>query len=225
MVAAAEAADRVLMEAFHWRYHPMAKRITEIVSTELGTIRRIEASFSVGSIPVDDIRYDLAIGGGALMDLGVYPIQWARHVAAAEGFGEPTVSSARATVGPPEIDITIDAELAWPNGMTARVHCSMEPGAPTGATLTVIGAYGRMTVFNPIAPQHGNLLRVSVAGNDREESVDLIPTYTYQLQAFVDAVERGVKPPTGGRDSIATMKIVDSIYHSAGLHPRPTHPR
>ena len=221
MVEAGRAAGLVMMEAFHWRYHPMAQQIRAICDTELGTLKRAEASFDVGHIPSTDIRYDLSLGGGALMDLGVYPLQWVRWVAQAE----PTIVSAAAVVGPPEVDLSIDAELRFPGGMSARIRSSMVPGVPFAAVLTVTGSEGTLVVKNPLNPAMGNLITVTTASGTRTEEAPKVPTYTYQLQAFLAAVEQGAPYPTGGDDSIGTMEAVDSIYRAAGLSPRPSLPR
>src|SRR5580692_7831774 len=62
MVSAAGAAGRVLVEAFHWRFHPLADRLAAILAGgEIGAIRAIDAGFTAGIDP-GDIRYDLALG-------------------------------------------------------------------------------------------------------------------------------------------------------------------
>ena len=92
---AARAGDVVDMEAFHWRYHPFAQQVRDVVeSGVLGRIDRIDAAFDIpdGAIARDDIRWDLPLGGGATMDLGCYPIQWVRWAAGSD----PDVVSAEA---------------------------------------------------------------------------------------------------------------------------------
>ena len=220
MVAAAERANRVLMEAFHWRYHPMADRITEIVAT-LGAIKSMSASFTVGHIPPTDIRFDLALGGGALMDLGVYPLQWVRHVAKSE----PVVEGAVAIEGPTGIDVVMDANLRFGAGTSATIHCSMAAEVPFAASLHVFGDNGELHVNNPLAPQRGNEIRVVSGAGEHLEEAPISTTYFHQLQAFVAAVEQGTPILTGGADSIAMMRSVDAIYTAAGLGPRPSLPR
>ncbi|MDH3293120.1 MAG: Gfo/Idh/MocA family oxidoreductase, partial [Acidimicrobiia bacterium] len=83
--AAANAAGRgvVAMEAFHWRYHPYVEQIRSVLeSGDLGEVERVTTRFDIqnGHIGRDDIRWNLTIGGGALMDLGCYNIQWLRFV-------------------------------------------------------------------------------------------------------------------------------------------------
>ena len=222
MVDAGYDAGLVMMEAFHWRYHPMAEMIRRIVDDELGRLVRIQASFTVGHIPDDDIRFNLALGGGALMDLGVYPLQWVRFVAG--DLADPTVLSAHAAHVRGPIDVEIEAELLFRDNCSARIHCSMVAGVPFGASLRVEGERGTLQVTNPLAPQMGNDLHVYTATGERHETAPRTTTYSHQLAAFVDAVQRGIPMPTGGADSVAMMSTVDAIYNAAGLGPRPSWP-
>jgi predicted dehydrogenase len=219
MVAVAEETGLVMMEAFHWRYHPMAALIRQVVDDDIGAVERIDASFTVGHISDDDIRFDLSLGGGALMDLGVYPVQWARFVV---NNGEPSVVSAEATVRRGEIDVEMVVELAWSHGPTARLHCSMVRGVPFAASLHVVGSLGTVHVNNPLAPQLGNELVVTTSGGERRDTAPLAPTYDYQLDAFVNSVVHGAPAPTGGDDSVAMMTLIDAIYRAAGLNARPS---
>ena len=222
MVNAGHESGRVMMEAFHWRYHPMAEMIRRIVDEDLGGATHCEASFTVGHIPETDIRHDFDLGGGALMDLGVYPLQWVRF--AANTSSEPAVVSAQATHVHGLVDVELEASLAFLNGCSARIHCSMLSGVPLSAWLRVEGNRGMLTVTNPLAPQAGNDLHIQTAAGERHETAPLSTTYSHQLAAFVDAVKNGTPIPTGGADSIGMMSTVDSIYSAAGLGPRPTVP-
>ncbi|MFZ8968166.1 MAG: Gfo/Idh/MocA family protein [Ilumatobacteraceae bacterium] len=222
MVEAARDVNRVLMEAFHWRHHPLVAQMRRIIdSGELGDVHHAEARFVLpdGHIPRTDIRWDHSIGGGSLMDLGCYPVQWVRWL-----FGpEPAVTRAEATESIPGIDGRITAELAWSGGRTARVESSMiGPDAEGDSRLVVHGSAGTMTVRNPLAPQFGGALNVSTAEGDRSEEVDSSATYLHQLVRFRAAVLEGADPITHGADSIQTMQVIDEIYTRAGLGPRPS---
>jgi predicted dehydrogenase len=223
MVAAADTAGLVLMEAFHWRYHPLVGQMRSILdSGRLGTIERLEGVFELPEdvIPRSDIRWDITIGGGALMDLGCYPIHWVRWVVGAE----PTVVSAEAVCPVPEIDGRLSAELRWDSGITAGIRCSMiEPeGSPSVVRLDVFGRDGRMLVTNPMAPQRGTELVVETSAGTDTLEVERSATYDHQLAAFRDAVELGIVPPTTGDEPVANMAVIDECYRAAGLRPRPS---
>src|SRR5436305_5140541 len=75
MAEAAYQSKLVLMEAFHYRYHPLAARMKEIISNgELGTFQRIEAWLCFPLLSRNDIRYNLSLAGGATMDAGSYAL-------------------------------------------------------------------------------------------------------------------------------------------------------
>jgi predicted dehydrogenase len=223
MVAAADDAGLVLMEAFHWRYHPLVGQMRSILdSGRLGTIERVEGTFELPDdvIPIGDIRWDISIGGGALMDLGCYCVHWVRWAVGAE----PVVVSAEAVCPVPEIDGKMSAELRWDSGTTGRIQCSMiEPlGSPTVLRLDVFGSEGQMLVTNPIAPQSGTRLVVETAAGAETIEVERSATYDHQLTAFRDAVELGIAPPTSGAEPVANMVVIDDCYRAAGLQPRPS---
>lgn len=223
MVAAAATAGRVLMEAFHWRYHPITAQIATIVhGGELGRIEQVNGVFNLpdGHIPRDDIRWDLSLGGGALMDLGCYAAQWVRWVMGSE----PDVVSAEAECPVPGIDGAMTAELAFPGGGRGRIECSMIASGPPDIRLEIVGADAALHVTNPLAPQHGARIERRAGGAIDEHPVDGAGTTTYQHQlvAFRDAVTSRVAPITSGADSIATMDLIDACYRAAGLDPRPS---
>ncbi|HKD75175.1 MAG TPA: Gfo/Idh/MocA family oxidoreductase, partial [Ktedonobacterales bacterium] len=92
---AAMHPDRVVMEAFHYRYHPLAAKMQAILASgELGTLRRLESWMCFPLPLMNDIRYQFSLAGGATMDAGCYAIHVLRLLAGAE----PEVVAARATL-------------------------------------------------------------------------------------------------------------------------------
>ena len=74
MVAAAGEHNRVLMEAMHYRFHPLAERIRAILASgEIGQVIHVDAVFDAPIRDTSDIRHTFALGGGAMMDLAVTP--------------------------------------------------------------------------------------------------------------------------------------------------------
>lgn len=218
----------VVMEAFHWRYHPMATRIAEVIASGvLGRLVRVEAVFDVpdGRIPRGDIRWDLALGGGATMDLGCYAIQLVRHAVAAAGdIAVPEVVRAEAVVPEPEIDGVLRAELRWPSGVTGEIRSSMISSADdTIVSLVATGERGTLTADNPLSPQaRPASLRIETAGGLTTEPIVASATYWHQLVAFRDAVVHGSPFPTTAVDGVRNMRVIDACYTAAGLQPRPT---
>ena len=218
VAARAEISDRVVMEAFHWRYHPLALRLLEIVgSGELGEIRHVESTLCFPLPRWGDIRWQLDLAGGSLMDAGCYPVHIVRTLAGSE----PEVVDARAKLRSPGIDRWITARLRFPGGATGAVTAAMWSGALVRTSAKVVGERGTLRVFNPQAPQIFHLLSVRGAGGTRRERVRGGPTYEYQLRAFVDAVGGQPTVLTPPSDSVANMEVIDAVYRAAGLEPRP----
>jgi predicted dehydrogenase len=214
---AAAVSDRVVMEAFHWRYHPLAARLIELVDGgELGEVRRIDAALIIPLPKWSDIRWQLNLAGGSLMDVGCYPVHIVRTLAGTE----PEVASAVAKERTPGVDRWIRAELTFGDGRTGRITAGMWSSTVFRSHVRVSGDHGVMTVINPLAPQLFSLVIVRQGGRARWERVRGRPTYEYQLEAFVSAIRAGRPVLTPPSDSVANMRTIDAIYRAAGLEPR-----
>jgi predicted dehydrogenase len=217
MAAAAERAGRVLVEAFHWRYHPLAARMREIVdSGAIGRVRHVEATFCIPLPLPGDIRWRLDLAGGATMDAGCYPVSMVRFLAGAE----PEVVSAEARLARPEVDRWMRAELRFPDGRTGRVTCALLSSTLLRIEARAVGDLGEMHVLNPLAPHFFHRVRVRTPKGRSTERVHGEATYTHQLRAFVRAVRDGERAPTDGAHGVANMTVIDAIYRKAGLRPR-----
>jgi len=218
MVAAAEQAGRRFIEAFHDRYHPLSRRIDEVVASgRLGTIRRLRADFSAENLfDPRSLRHVPELGGGALMDLGCYPVHWVRALTGEE----PMIESASGTPNPLGTDLGIAAELRFPSGIIATVTASMEPGLPLSNYLVVEGDEGTLEVNNLVFPSSGHSLRETVDGIDRPSTVAGLTTYDHQLEAVVAAVETGAPTLTEGDDILGNARTIDAIYAAAGFPAR-----
>ncbi|MFD1547590.1 Gfo/Idh/MocA family protein [Nonomuraea guangzhouensis] len=215
----ADAAARsgvVVMEAFHYRYHPLMERALEIVGTQLGEVRHVETWMCFPLPRFSDIRYSLKLGGGALMDAGCYAVHCLRTL----GPGEPSVVAAAALTKSPGVDRAMAADLRFPGGATGRLHASMWSGQLLKIAARVEGERGSLHITNFVAPQFFHRMTVTVDGVRRRERVAGDATYTCQLRAFAAAVGQGTPPLTPPADSVANMTIIDDIYRKAGLPVR-----
>ncbi len=217
VAAVVGASDRVVMEAFHWRYHPMAARILEIVASgELGELREVSGSFCFPLVKPRDIRWSLPLAGGALMDAGCYPIHMLRTMVGTE----PEVVSAESLVGWGGVDRATTARLQFPDGPTGHVTASMLSRRLVSISLRAVGTKGTLKAVNPLLPKLLGSLTVRVGRSKRRERPWPDSTYAHQLTAFVAAVTEGAPFPTGTDDAIANMEVIDGIYRAAGVEPR-----
>jgi predicted dehydrogenase len=210
----AAKSEQVVMEAFHYRYHPLALRIEEIVASgELGKLQRVEANMCFPLPKFSDIRYNYALAGGATMDAGCYAV----HMARIFGAGTPEVVSAQAKLRDPQIDRAMVAELQYPDGHTGRVRCSMWSANLIQISARVVGEHGELRVLNPVAPQFFHRLSVRSANSKRVERFSRRPSYAYQLDSFAAAALRGDPVKTKPEDAVVNMTVIDAIYRAAGL--------
>jgi predicted dehydrogenase len=213
VAAAAKASGLVVMEAFHYRYHPLAQRMLDVVAGELGRLRYLEASVCFPLPRFSDIRYSYALAGGATMDAGCYAINCLRLL----GPGEPEVVNAKAKLHGPDIDRAMTASFRFPGGAGGRMNASLWSSQLLRIGVEAAGDRGVMRVLNFLAPQRYNRLTVSADGYTRHEHVHGETTYIYQLRAFAAAVLRGQPVITTPEDAVATMTVIDDVYRAAGL--------
>jgi predicted dehydrogenase len=219
MVLAAARCDRVLIEAFHYRYHPLAARMKAIVdSGALGPVRHIEAAMCIPLLVPGDIRFRYDLAGGATMDVGCYTINLVRFLAGAE----PEVVRAEARLSSPNVDRWMTADFRFADGRTGRITCSLLSSTLLRLRALVRGERGEMRVFNPFAPHFAHRLSVRTPAGTSVERVRGDATYTHQLRAFVDAVRNHVALPTEAGDGVANMQVIDAVYRCAGLPRRGT---
>jgi predicted dehydrogenase len=219
MAAAAAESGRLLVEAFHWRHHPLAARMQAILAEgALGPVRHVEATMCIPLLLPGDIRYRWDLAGGATMDVGCYTISMVRFLAGAE----PEVVRAEARLSSPQVDRWMRADLRFPDGRTGRITCSLFSSTLVRLQAIARGERGEMRVLNPFVPQFFHRLRVRTPEGTRSERVPSEPTYTHQLRAFAAAV-RGERPiGPGPDDAIANMRVIDAVYDAAGLKRRGT---
>lgn len=197
-----------VFEAMHSLHHPLASRLKAVLADpRLGGVQHIEGRFRTRiRISPDEFRWHARFGGGALLDLGIYPLAWIRFVA-----GEPLdVTDARAEMLG-DVDGALTADLVLPGTVTARVDCSMLDGNHD-ASLAVRCEHGAVTIEGMVAPHRGNRVTVELASRAGwHETVDGPSSYEAQLAAVRDAMT-GRRPfPLPADDFVRSMAAMDLI--------------
>jgi predicted dehydrogenase len=214
----AAKSDRVVMEAFQYRYHPLIVRAEEIVASgELGKVERVDATLCV-LLPKrsNGNLYDYSLAGGATMDAGSYAVDMVRTF----GGSTPEVVSAQAKLSGPEVDRAMTAELRFASGHTGRIHCAVWSSDLMRASAKVVGDRGELRVLSPAAPHMFHRLSVRSADGKRVERFPRRSSYAYQLDAFAAAVQRGEPVMTTPEHAIENMTVIDAMYRAAGLSLR-----
>ncbi|MER7723695.1 Gfo/Idh/MocA family oxidoreductase [Streptomyces sp. NPDC096323] len=213
------ARDRglFLMEAM-WTYlNPVIRRMTELVRDgAIGEVRTVQADFGfAGDLDAGHRLRDPALGGGALLDLGVYPVSFAHLV-----LGEPDRVLADALLSPEGVDLNTGMLLSWESGANALLSCSLVGHHPTAAT--IIGTAGRIDFPQGFfSPQSFVLHR---AGEEPEEiSSGPGPQGLTGMQFEAAEVMRAVlageteSPLVPLDGSLAVMRTLDAVRERIGV--------
>lgn len=214
---AAQGRGLLLGEAFHYRYHPLARRMREVVAGgEIGALRRMEVHMRTPMLRGDDIRYYYELGGGALMDLGCYAVNVLRYLAGEE----PEVVHATARLWAAQVDRAADALLRFPGGVEASLHVAMKHWGPPRLSCRVEGTEGELRVVNFVLPHLYHRFEVRTAAGRRRESFPGETTYVHQMRAFARAARGEGEFPTDAADGLKNMRVIDALYRAAGLAVR-----
>jgi len=220
MVAACQAAGVLLVEAFMYRHHPTWVEVVRRVRTgTLGRLEAVQVFFSYFNDDPANIRNRVEHGGGALMDIGCYPINAARLLFDAEPTGVHAAVRRDPVMG---IDTLTSAVLEFPGGGQASftVGIRSEPYQ----RVHVVGTEGRIEVEIPFNIPWDRPTRVLVtAGGDppvapatTELTFDPANQYTLQAEVFGRAVLDGTPAPVPPSDAVATMAVLEAIVAAGG---------
>jgi predicted dehydrogenase len=218
MVEGCEKAGVLLMEAFMYRLHPMWKRIRELVAEgRIGELRAINSVFSYFNDDPQNIRNVAEYGGGALMDVGCYPINVARMMFGGEPEGVKAFVRRDPQFG---TDILTSAVLDF-GDRHATFMCSTQ--MESDQRVELIGTEGRLVVEIPfnIPPDRPTRI-LHVAGGDppvapHVEVIEVATADQYAAQGdlFSQAVRSGGPVPTPTDDAVANMVVIERILDSA----------
>lgn len=217
LVALAKARGSFLMEAM-WMYcNPLIRRLKALVGDgAIGEVRTVHADFGLaGPFPPGHRLRNPALGGGALLDLGVYPVSFAQLL-----LGEPADVMARAVLSDEGVDLQTGALLSWESGALASVHCSVVGG--TANTASVTGSLGRIDI--PSGFFHPDRFVLHRDGRDPEEFVldpadgprtSLRHEATEVMRALRAGETESPLVPLDG--TLAVMRTLDAIRERTGV--------
>ena len=209
----AEAAGLVLSEGFMWRHHPQTRRLIELVdSGAIGELRLIRAAFGF-DLAVErglaDTRFDPALEGGALMDVGTYCVNALRLFG-----GEPVRARGEQVAGPSGVDVIFAGTLAFEDEVVGVFDCGFV--YPRRVGLELVGAGGSIFVAQPFTIQQPG---IELRRPDAEpEQIDVEPANSYRLELEnIGAAIKGEAPVLLGReDAVGQARVLATLYRSAG---------
>ena len=205
----AERRELVLSEAFMFRYHPQTRALAELVrSGQLGRLRLISGAFSGPTDKPGDVRLDPKLDGGALMDVGVYPLSVARLLA-----GEPIAVTAQQTTGPTGVDVGFTATLRFGDDVLA--HFDGDFHLPDRSYLEVVGSDGRVEVSDPWHCAEPALTVTMQGAEPVRNPIERANSYQLELEEFGKAVRAEPNVLLGRSDAEGQAKAIDALYVAA----------
>src|SRR6266550_1339301 len=216
-----EARDRTgvqIGEAFMVRTHPQWLKVREIIASgRIGELRLIAGHFSYYRRDPGDIRSRVEWGGGALMDVGCYPITISRWLFDAE----PTEVVGLIERDPDmKIDRMTSGLLRFEKGQ-ATFSCATQ--LVPYQTMQIFGTTGRIAVEIPFNAPPRNECRIFVddgsdlAGGGIEAIVfPAVDQYSVQADRFSEAIRGVGSVPVSLEDAMGNMAVIDALFRSAG---------
>jgi len=214
VVAVAREKKLFLMEAMWTRFFPAMAKLRELIKGgAIGEVRMVQADFGFRTnVNPEGRLFDPALGGGALLDVGVYTVSFAQMV-----LGTPDRVSGLATMGETNVDEQSAFVFGYPSGALAILSTAVRTNTPHIAT--VIGTEGRVTV--PTSWWKPDRLILSRSGQP-DETIDLPASqagFVYEAEEVGKCLRAGkleseVMPLD---ESLAVMRTMDTLRAQWGL--------
>jgi len=208
--AAARAGVHV-EEGFMYRHEPLTARVIALVADgAVGAVRAIVSGFTYAQGRPNDVRLEARLGGGALFDVGCYPVSYACLLArkdpvAAVGIGRLT---------PGGVDEEFSGVLGFPGGVTASIYAGFRAAYHTW--LEVLGSEGALRVPNPFKPGPTEQLRLERLGEVRTIDVagsDVL--FAREVESFTRSVLDGAPPTVSLDESRRTTAALAALHGAA----------
>lgn len=204
-IAAASARARVVVtEGFMYRHEPLTRAVVDLVQDgAIGAIRHVSSGFTYAQNRAGDVRLEAALGGGALLDVGCYPVSFAclligRDATSAAGMARQT---------PGGVDEEFTGILRFPADRTASIYASFRAAFRTW--LEVTGSEGWLRVPNPFKPGPLETLELERLGERRTLEVEgTAMHFVREVEDFAAAVLDGaplVMPLADSRRAVAAL--------------------
>jgi predicted dehydrogenase len=218
IVAARDRSGKHVIEAFMVRFHPQWHRVRSIVRDgRIGKVRALQSAFTFPVASPDNVRNRLEYGGGALYDVGCYPIVTARYLLGTE----PERVIALVDRDPAlAVDRVTSALVGFPGGEQLLFTSALQ--LALYQRVVVLGTQGRIEISVPFTPPKEHACRIVIdsgASLDGSSAVveDFAPVDQYQLQCDLAAAaflgDSTQEFPI--EDAIANMRVIDALYRSA----------
>ena len=210
LVGQARRLGLTLMENFAFRHHSQHSAVVRLVREgAIGRVRFLSCEFGVPERAADDIRYRPDLGGGALLDVGVYPLGIAQHL-----LGEGLRVVGASLESGRDVDLGGAVMLESPAGATACLGFGLNRSYRN--TYTLWGEQGAITVDRAFTPPEDFVPAVSLENASGMRRVELEPDHQFLnlLEAFAGGVRGRIPVPTAPVLTLAAL--IDRVRTAAG---------
>jgi predicted dehydrogenase len=211
LIAARDRTGVKIGEAFMVHLHPQWIRALEIIrSGEIGDLRAMNFVFSYNNRDAQNIRNKADMGGGAIMDIGCYPIHTSRWM-----FGAEPVRVSALVENDPDFgtDRLTSAILQYPHGHTV-LTCSTQM-SPYQRAL-IFGTEGRIEIEIPVNAPPDKETKILVQTTElRTETFPACDQYTLQGDAFSRAILNDGEVPVPLEDALRNMAVIEAMFLSS----------
>lgn len=211
IAAAASAAGVIVEEGFMYRHEPLTAKVVSLLNDgAVGSVRAIVSGFTFLIAGDGNIRLDPALGGGALWDVGSYPVTYAQLIAG----HEPTVAFGTAHWTSRGVDDEFMGMLRFDQGLTANIYASFR--AEHRTWLEVLGTSGALTVPNPFRPGPLETLELERGGKiERIEVAGSPIIFVREIDDFEARILDGAPAVVSLEESRRTAATIAALYQSA----------
>jgi xylose dehydrogenase (NAD/NADP) len=211
IAVAAHGAKVVVEEGFMYRHEPLTARVMSLVNDgAIGTIRAVVSGFTFALEPSHNIRLDPALGGGALWDVGGYPVTYTQLITG----HEPKLVFGTAHWHRSGVDEEFMGMLRFSEGATANIYAGFRAAYRTW--LEILGSDGGLTVPNPFRP--GPLETLELERNGVIERIDVVGSpeiFVREIEDFEACVLDGAAPVVSLAESRRTAATLSALYAAA----------
>ena len=209
--AAAQSANVAVEEGFMYRHEPMTGAVMRLLRAgAIGAVRAIVSGFTFALEGDGNIRLDASLGGGALWDIGSYPVTYAQLIAGQE----PTLVFGSAHWHVPDVDEEFMGMLRFDHGVSATIYAGFR--TPYRTWLEVLGTEGALTVPNPFRP--GPVETLELERNGRVEHLEVqgssLP-FRNEIEHFEARILDGAPAVVTLAESRRTAATLCALYAAA----------
>ncbi|MGW3186101.1 Gfo/Idh/MocA family protein [Kitasatospora sp. NPDC001119] len=209
LVQLAKARDLLLMENFMFLQHSQHAEVRRLLSQGvIGEIRSFTSAFTIPPKPAEDIRYQPDIGGGALWDVGVYPLRASLHFL---GAGLEVVGALLRHARQPDVVVSGSILLSTPAGVSAQLAFGMEHSYRTDYEFC--GSDGRLSLDRVFTPPDSHQPVVRIEWQDHREEL-VLPAdrqFAKVIATFVQAVAAGTDTVPSTDSSVQLAALIEQV--------------